>query len=88
MMASMPFIISDFDYNKYIIDKFHCGLLVNSNDITSISNAIDYLISNSDEATKMGENGRKAVEQEFNWKNEEQKLYELYEAIIENVKTN
>ncbi|MFR8039693.1 MAG: glycosyltransferase [Anaerovoracaceae bacterium] len=84
MMASMPFIISNFDYNKHIIDKYHCGLLVDPNDVNSISNAIDYLITNYDEAIKMGENGRKAVEQEFNWENEERKLYSLYKEIIEN----
>lgn len=84
MMASMPFIISNFDYDKYVIDKYRCGVLVDPNDINSISNAIDYLITNYDKAVKMGKNGRKAVEQEFNWKNEERKLYRLYEEIIEN----
>ena len=33
-------------------------------------------------ARQMGENGRRAVEEEFNWGVEEQKLLTLYEDIL------
>jgi len=30
----------------------------------------------------MGQNGRRAVEEKYNWKNEAKKLIELYESIL------
>ncbi len=47
-----------------------------------IANAIKYIFENPEEAKKMGQNGRKAVEQKYNWENEEKKLLEVYNILI------
>ena len=43
------------------------GLLVDPNSTEDISNAIIYLLENSSEAHRLGENGRIRVQNELNW---------------------
>ena len=50
--------------------------------VDELSNAIRYLLDHPDEARQMGENGRRAVEQQFNWGVEEKKLLALYNDIL------
>ena len=81
MEAKLPVICTDYELWKDIIDKYKCGICVNPLDINEIKKAIMYICSNPDIAKKMGENGRKAVEEHFNWQNEEIKLIELYKIL-------
>lgn len=81
MYAGLPVICTDFILWKDIIDKYHCGICVNPHDIDSIIQAAQYLLDHPNEANLMGENGRKAVENEFNWSTEEKKLIDLYDKL-------
>ena len=51
-------------------------------DVNQIAKAIDYLLSNDDIAQKIGNNGRKAVEQIYNWETQEKKLIDLYNRLL------
>ena len=82
MAAGIPVIASDFPLWRQIITRHSCGLLVDPLDPCSIAEAIDFLIINPDQAELMGRNGRHAVEQFYNWRNEEDKLMSLYELLI------
>ena len=82
MMAGLPVICTDFTLWGEIIDKWQCGICVDPNDVNSVHDAIDYLIHNFHKAQEMGMNGRKAVQTEFNWSIEEQKLIALYQSLI------
>lgn len=44
--------------------------------------AVEYLIEHPDEARKMGENGRKAVVEKYNWETESKKLIAVYEDLL------
>ena len=46
-----------------------------------IADAITYLLGHPDEAKRMGENGRRAVEERYNWDKMEEKLLKLYEGL-------
>ncbi|MBI4722603.1 MAG: glycosyltransferase [Candidatus Stahlbacteria bacterium] len=46
-----------------------------------IAKAIEYLIEHPDERRKMGENGRRAVLEKYNWEEERKKLLVLYERL-------
>ena len=83
MMAGLPVICTDFVLWKEFVERYHCGLCVNPNNIEEIASAIRYLLDNPEEARRMGENGRRAVEEEFNWAVEEKKLLALYEEILQ-----
>ncbi|MDE9517142.1 glycosyltransferase family 4 protein [Xenorhabdus bovienii] len=82
MAAGIPVIASDFPLWKKIINENSCGLCVNPLDPYSIAESIDYLINNPEKARLMGKNGRRAIEQKYNWMNEENKLIDFYNSFF------
>lgn len=74
MEAALPIICSDVIINRLIVEKYNCGICVNPNNINEIETAIRYLTENKELAYRMGQNGRKAVIDEFNWENQS-KIY-------------
>ena len=82
MSAGIPVIASDFPLWRSIIEGNDCGLLVDPLKPEEIAKAIDTLASHPDMAQQMGENGRKAIKERYNWQIEEQKLLTFYETIL------
>lgn len=83
MMSGIPVICTDFILWKEIINKYQCGLCVNPSDVNAIRQAIIYLHQHPEEAKQMGNNGRKAVQESYNWDTQEAILFEMYEEILE-----
>lgn len=81
MMAGLPVICTDFILWKEVVERNNCGICVNPNNINEISDAINYLINNPNIAKQMGENGRRIVQEKYNWEYEEKKLLEIYKSI-------
>lgn len=81
MSSGIPVIASNFPLWREIIEGNQCGLCVDPLDPKAIGAAIDYLVSNPDVASRMGENGRKAVLEKYNWSVQATKLTDFYGAI-------
>ena len=64
------------------MDKWNFGINVEPGNVQQVTEAVRYLIDHPEEARQMGENGRRAVKEEFNWSIEEKKLLALYEDIL------
>lgn len=77
----LPVIASDFLEIRKVVSEADCGILVDPTDIDAIVGAVSYLIDNSDEARRMGDNGRPAVEEQYNWERIEGDLLEVYSAM-------
>jgi glycosyltransferase involved in cell wall biosynthesis len=86
MSASIPVIASDFPLWKEIIEGNRCGICVDPLDPSEIANAIQWVIDHPREAYEMGRNGRKMVEEKFNWELEEKKLISVYEELLQDRK--
>ena len=82
MSAGIPIICSDFDIWKSIVVKEKCGICVNPKKIENIAEAMNFILNNSDIAKIMGENGKKAVLEKYNWNNEAHKLIDFYNSLI------
>jgi glycosyltransferase involved in cell wall biosynthesis len=82
MAAGIPVIASDFPLWRSIVENAGCGVLVDPFDPAAIASAIEYLITNPDEAMAMGMRGRKAVERHWNWEIEEQSLLSFYTSLL------
>lgn len=82
MSAGIPVIASDFPVWREIIKGNDCGLLVDPLKPSEIAEAIDFVVEHPDEARRMGENGRRAVEERFNWEIEEEKLLMFYKKVV------
>lgn len=81
MAAGVPVVASDFPLWRSIVDGAGCGLLVDPADPQQIADAIDWLIDHPEEAARMGENGRRAAHDTYNWQGEASKLRALYAKL-------
>lgn len=81
MAARIPVVASKFVSIGKIVDGEKCGLLVDPTDPEDIASKILYLFENPEEARKMGRNGRKAVEEKYNWDMMEKRLLEAYRNL-------
>ena len=81
MYFGLPIICTDFDLWKEFVSKYKCGILVNPNSITEIRNAVQYLVDNKKLAYEMGQNGRKAIMETYNWSSQEA----IYLGIVKKV---
>ena len=82
MMAGLPVVCTDFVRWKEFVDRWRCGICITPDDPDAIATAVQYLLDHPEEARQMGENGRKAVKEEFNWGVEEKTLLALYEELL------
>ncbi len=83
MAMKKPIVTTDCIPLKRIVEETQSGIVVHSGDANEMANAIIELYNNPDRAHQYGENGRKAVEIKYNWKNEAKKLIDLYQRFIE-----
>jgi len=81
MSSGIPVIASNFPLWREIIEGNQCGICVNPLDPKAIAAAIDYLITHPQAAKAMGENGRSAVLEKYNWTVQANKLTDFYGAI-------
>ena len=80
MMCAVP-IISNVACE--LIEKNRCGIIVQYADLSQIKSAIISLRDNPDLRKTLGENGRKAFLEKYNWNLMEQKLYEIYDGLLQ-----
>jgi len=81
MTAAIPIIVSDFPGFREIISGANCGLLIDPSDVREISKSITTLLTDKKQALELGENGRKAVLERYNWELEGKKLMKVYEEL-------
>jgi len=82
MAAGLPVIGSNFPMWRDLLEKNKCGLCVDPSNPKAIARAINFLKSHPEEAKAMGENGKRLVQETYNWKAEEKKLFEFYQALM------
>ena len=85
MAAGLAIVASDFPLWRKIIDESRCGICVDPFDYIAVAKIINRLIENPEEATEMGENGRRAVEKNYSWHSESTKLLAVYNGFRKSV---
>lgn len=82
MAMKVPVIATTVGGLPESIDNGKTGILFPPKDVESLSNAIRYLIENPEIRKRMGEAGRKRVEERFSIENNVRKTEELYSDIL------
>ena len=82
MACGLPVIASDFPLWRQIIEDASCGLLVDPMDPDAIASAMQWVLAHQEEAEAMGERGRIAVQEKYNWETESVKLLDLYRRLL------
>ena len=83
MASGVPSVVSGLPPIRCFMEDSQAGILVPPADTQKIADAIIFLLRHPSEAKKIGENGRKAVLEKYNWEREERKLLKIYEDLIE-----
>jgi len=84
MVAGIPIIASNFPLWIKIVEGNKCGICVDPFKPEDIAKTIKYLIEHPKIRKEMGENGRKAIIEKYNWEKEAKKLLALYEVLLKN----
>jgi len=82
MLVGLPVIASNFPLYREVVEGSHCGLIVDPSKPPVIARAMEYLIEHPDEARRMGENGRRAVLEKYNWETESKELLRIYDEVL------
>jgi len=83
MLVGLPVIASDFPLYREVVEPHRCGRIVAPEEPGQIAEAMIHLIENPQEAQQMGENGRCAVREKYNWEKESAKLLRIYETVLD-----
>lgn len=81
MSAGLPLVTSNFPFWREIVELNNCGLTVDPLRPMEIAAAINTLVHNPKVAERMGENGKRAVLEKYNWGAEEIKLFRVYNEL-------
>lgn len=82
MAAGLPVIGANFPLWKALIEANNCGICVNPENPKEIAKAIQFLAENPEKAKEMGANGKKMVQDSYNWTAEERKLQAFYQNVL------
>lgn len=81
MSAGLPVVASDFPLWREIVGATGCGLLVDPLNPEAIARAMTWILDHPDQAQTMGERGRRAVEEKYNWARESETLLSFYRSL-------
>ena len=82
MALGLPVITSNFPLYQDVVEQHNCGFCVSPYNSAQVAEKLIYLVTHPDEARAMGQRGREAVEQYYNWSTEARKLINFYELIL------
>jgi len=81
MALGIPVVCSNFPLWSDIVGGADCGIVVDPRDPAAIAEAIRTLAEDPEHAARLGENGRRAIAERYNWEAELAKLDALYRSV-------
>jgi glycosyltransferase involved in cell wall biosynthesis len=82
MMCGLP-VITNIAHE--IITETECGILVEYDNIKQIKQAIIALRDNPELRSKLGNNGRRAFLEKYNWTTMEDRLFKIYDTLFSGI---
>lgn len=77
MKMGIPIIAPAFGQQGRCVKEEQCGLLIDTTNLEELTSNINYLLGHPEEALVMGQNGKKAFQEKYNWQEEEKKIFHL-----------
>jgi len=82
MACGLPVVISDFPYIRALVEDAGCGLLVDPENLEAVTGAVERLLTDPQEAAKLGRNGTAAFRDRYNWDALAPRLLALYDSLL------
>ena len=86
MVSGKPVIGCQGEGIEDFVKHGKTGLLVKPKDVDSLTEALDFLLSNTDKAKAIRECARKAVLENYTWEKNAEKTIEIYRKVLNNVR--
>jgi len=86
-MQKKPVLVSNVRPMTDIVEDKKTGLVLPINDEKAWAEAIEHILENLQEAQKMGENGRKVLEERYVHEKMNRKILEMYDEVIKASRT-
>ena len=80
LMCGTP-LITNMEQDM-VSKEIKCGIIADYDNLEQLSGAVITLRDDPDLRKMMGQNGRKAFEEKYNWDRMEQKLFNIYDELI------
>jgi glycosyltransferase involved in cell wall biosynthesis len=81
MSAGLPVLASNFPTWQPIVEEVNCGFCVDPYNLDAMTQSIQWILDNPEDAVAMGKRGQLAVEQRYSWETEAHTLDKAYETI-------
>jgi len=81
MAMGLPVVLTRNAFNEKMVEKYQFGVCVDPENIDEFAAAMRDLLDHPGKAKEMGQNGRRAVKEVFNWELEQEKLLGLYREL-------
>ncbi|MCJ7813086.1 glycosyltransferase [bacterium] len=88
MLSGKPVVVSNYPLGESIVQETECGVVVDRLSPDTIAGAIIDIHKNPKRMKAMGENGRRAVLNQYNWENEGKKLIACYYRLLSKSKND
>lgn len=85
MLMGIPVVLSDTPYVKKVLKQYPFGIAVDASLPNEIANAVNDILAHKEVARQMGEAGRRAIKERYNWEKEAEKLKKLYFNLLPNI---
>ena len=82
MGASLPVVAPGLRFISAIVESAQCGILVQADHPEDYANAIVSLLGNPQLRSTMGERGRKAILNQYNFETEARAMLALYDTVL------
>jgi glycosyltransferase involved in cell wall biosynthesis len=82
MQYELPVVASNFECWQEFVTDVGSGIQVDPLSIPEIADAIQWLLDRPDQMRRMGERGRQAIERQYCWEKEKQKLLDFYAYLL------
>ena len=82
MALNLPVITSDFPLYRQVVESSACGFCISPYDSDVLAKTFEWLIENKEAAKTMGQKGRIAAENNYNWVSEERILLHFYKNLF------
>ncbi len=81
MTCGLPVLAADLPSIRPYVEESEAGLLYDSTGPEALAEAVVRMLSDKDGLLRMGENGRRAVQEKWNWDKMEARLFEAYDEL-------
>lgn len=82
MANGVPIVSSDVGGIPEILTQENCGHVYQFGNVSMATTLIEQLLDNIEERKRMGMNGKRAIQEKYNYKNFQKRFDEIYQSIV------